>query len=76
MKRGIYITCAECGRQKKPRGRSAPLDMRMCEMDTCDGYMASPLVGDLWPGETDEDFGYPCSDLGTESVSRFGDEAV
>jgi len=68
MKRGIRITCAKCGKQKKPRGRSAPLDMRMCEYDLCDGYLENPRVGDLWPGETDEDFGYPCSDMGTEVV--------
>lgn len=25
----------------------------------CDGYRKPPLVGDLWPGERREDFGYP-----------------
>lgn len=71
MKTGIYVTCLVCHRQKKPRGRSAPMGMSMCEDSSifnphgCDGYAQEPRVGDLWPRETEEDFGYPCSDEGT-----------
>ena len=65
MKIGVRVNCAECGHQKKPRGRSAPLGVFMCEPE-CSGYYREPLVGDLWPGETEEEFGYPCSDNGTQ----------
>ena len=76
MKTGICVTCAICGHQKKPRGRSAPMGALFCEpplfseYDGCAGYHKSPLVGDLWPGETAEDFGYPCSDHGTEEKEK------
>lgn len=70
MKIGIYVACAICGRQKKPRGRSAPMEMMMCTPrwmggDGCDGYDLEPRVGDLWPRESEEDFGYPVGDDGT-----------
>jgi hypothetical protein len=29
----------------------------MCEW-ICPGYDQDPQVGDLWPGETEEEFGY------------------
>lgn len=64
---GIRIECAVCGQTKQPRGRSAPLEGYYCDRD-CPGYDQSPHVGALWPGETDADFGYPCSDTGTEPV--------
>ncbi len=72
---GIMVKCAVCGHQKKPRGRSGPLGAIFCEApspfdDGCEGYGQPPRVGDLWPGETDADFGYPCSDAGTEPVHR------
>jgi len=67
-KRGIRVTCAVCGQMKQPRGRSGPLGAHYCDWD-CSGYTQDPQVGSLWPGETDEDFGYPCSDVGTEPVS-------
>lgn len=74
-KRGIHVTCVVCHRQKQPRGRSAPIGMSMCqpfhkiiEPHGCEGYYQKPFVGDLWPGETDEDFGYRCSDDGTEPI--------
>lgn len=77
MKVGIRITCLICGRQKRPRGRSVPTGMIMCEpawilgeIHGCVGYFDQPLVGDLWPGETDEQFDYPCSDNGTETVTE------
>ena len=34
-------------------------------LDECEGYRQEPRVGDLWPGETSEDFGYPHSLDGT-----------
>lgn len=60
MKVGIAVTCKHCGRRKKPRGRSAPYAMAgsLCD-DDCDGYDSPPLPGDLWPGETEEEFGHP-----------------
>jgi hypothetical protein len=64
MKVGVHITCVICGLQKQPRGRSAPLGARYCN-DECPGYDALPNVGSLWPGETEEEFGYPVSSNGT-----------
>lgn len=74
MLKGIRVECKTCGRQKKPRGRSAPTGLILCEppilseYDGCNGYYDHPRVGDLWPGETAEDFGYPCTDTGTEEA--------
>lgn len=65
MKVGIYVQCETCGHQKKPRGRSAPMQMFMCRPDECVGYELEPRVGDLWPRETEEEFGYPISADGT-----------
>jgi hypothetical protein len=65
---GIRIECAVCGQTKQPRGRSAPLSSSYCDRDRCLGYDQPPHVGSLWPGETDEEFGFPCSDVGTEPV--------
>jgi hypothetical protein len=47
-----YVTCAVCGRSKKPLGRSAPLEMGpgLC-MDDCPGYRADPAPDCRWPGE-------------------------
>lgn len=80
MKTGIMVKCTTCHRQKKPRGRSAPIGLYMCEpidllalncnrpFDGCLGYNQEPKVGWLWPGETEEDFGYPCPDDGTKEA--------
>lgn len=56
---GEAVTCTVCGLTKKPRGRSAPLEMAgsLCDRD-CPGYYEPPAPGDLWPGETREEFGY------------------
>ena len=62
-KRGVRVECAVCGQAKCPRGRDSPLDR--C-YHKCPGYSQDPQVGSLWPGETDADFGFPCSDVGTE----------
>lgn len=64
---GIAVRCAECGRQKKPRGRSAPMRAAYCDSE-CPGYYLEPHVGDLWPGESEADFGYYASNHGTQSA--------
>lgn len=56
---GSFAVCAVCGQNKNPRGRSAPLGAYLCDHE-CPGYVQPPLPGDLWPGETAEEFGYPC----------------
>jgi len=70
MKRGIRVTCAVCHRSKCPRGRSAPAMLYLCESGDCKGWPEAPKVGDLWPGETEEDFGYPVTNDGTEEVTE------
>ena len=57
---GEAVTCEVCGRRKKPIGRAAPMEMAngLCDGD-CPGYHDRPFPGDLWPGETREEFGYP-----------------
>ncbi len=67
---GISVVCIWCDLRKRPRGRSAPLMLAnsLCDHE-CPGYYAEPFPGDLWPGETDADFGYPCSDYATASIS-------
>jgi len=44
--------CDVCHLTKKPRGRSAPLEMAngLCD-DHCPGYRQKTLAGHLWPGE-------------------------
>lgn len=54
---GVAVTCTVCGQRKKPVGRSAPLGMYLCD-DDCEGYRKEPYPGQLWPGETREEFGY------------------
>ena len=70
MRVGIAVYCSECGRQKCPRGRSAPMTRSMCDFE-CSGYSQTPMVGDLWPGETDEEFGHPCGEQGTCEVTKY-----
>jgi hypothetical protein len=67
-KYGIRVECAACRQAKQPVGRSAPMGSDFCN-DECPGYDQPPHVGSLWPGETDEDFGYPCSDRGTRQLA-------
>lgn len=57
---GHNVICVACGRQKIPRGRSAPLEMAngLCDYE-CPWYDDEPYVGSLWPGETREQFGFP-----------------
>lgn len=79
MKVGINVVCAVCGHSKRPRGRSAPLEFYMCEPvfqgipGGCEGYELDPQVGDLWPGETEKEFGYHVGEYGTKEVD--GDES-
>jgi hypothetical protein len=55
---GTLAKCVVCGRSKCPRGRDT-VDPWLCDME-CPGYDQPPLPGDLWDGETAEEFGYPC----------------
>lgn len=64
MRVGIYVTCAVCNNQKKPRGRSAPVQLYLCE-ESCPGYEQEPLPGSLWPRETEIEFGFPVAPVGT-----------
>lgn len=41
------------------------MQMSMCDYD-CPGYELGPRVGQLWPGETAEDFGYPVRAYGSD----------
>lgn len=61
---GVYVHCQKCGYQKKPIGRSAPIPM-YCD-DDCRNYRLEPYPGQLWPNESEADFGYPVGDDGTE----------
>ena len=56
---GKAVECVVCGRKKKPVGRSAPAEMAnsLCDHE-CEGYWKEPIPGQLWPNETQEDFGY------------------
>ena len=68
MRVGVVVHCAECGRMKKPIGRSAPLGASQCD-DDCSGYGQRPYPGSLWPGESEADFGYPVGNNGTTEAS-------
>jgi len=54
---GVAVYCTVCAARKKPIGRSAPLGVYLCD-DDCEGYRQEPFPGQLWPGETREQFGY------------------
>lgn len=62
---GIHVYCETCNRQKKPHGRSAPMDHYLCDQE-CSGYNDEPRPGCLWPGETSEEFGYPHCEYGVK----------
>lgn len=59
MEIGKAVTCVVCGLRKKPIGRSAPLETSnsLCDFE-CAGYDKGPHPGHLWPGETQEQYGY------------------
>lgn len=65
-KKGIAVYCVVCRLRKKPHARSAPLEMAnsLCDHE-CPGYDEPPRAGDLWPGESEADFGYPVRNEGT-----------
>jgi hypothetical protein len=67
---GISVKCVVCFKTKAPRGRSIGFMAHdgYCQDGICSGYWAHPYPGDLWTGETDEDFGYPCSDNATRKL--------
>lgn len=67
---GIAVTCAVCGHRKAPIGRSAPLGSYLCDSHECEGHGQAPFVGDLWPGESEVDFGYAVRDAGTTYAKR------
>lgn len=56
---GVAVECTVCGLRKQPIGRSAPMAMAgsLCD-DDCPGYREDPYPGQLWPGETREEFGF------------------
>lgn len=62
---GSCVYCRVCHCMKAPRGRSVPYQAHYCTRE-CSGWDLDPRVGDLWPGESEADFGYPCSDVGIE----------
>jgi hypothetical protein len=70
MRVGISVDCKTCGQPKAPRGRSVAAEMwnSMCTDDRCLGYYDEPKPGDLWPGETEEEFGYPISSNATREA--------
>ena len=64
---GTRVVCRTCGYPKAPRGRSVPMEMAtsMCSWE-CPGYDQEPNVGQLWPDETADGFGYPVSMWGSD----------
>lgn len=68
MRVGISVECAACGRTKAPRGRSVPHEIAnyLCSHYDCEHFYEEPFPGDLWPGETEEEFGYPISGHATK----------
>ena len=58
--KGYEVDCTVCGRVKQPVGRSLPMVLHggYCDND-CPGYYGDPKPSNLWPGESEEDFGYP-----------------
>ncbi len=71
MKVGIAVRCTVCGMTKAPIGRSCPdaLANSRCNSFDCEGYYTEPLPGSLWPGETEEEFGFPVGSNATEDRS-------
>jgi hypothetical protein len=63
MKIGISVTCPKCLLTKAPRGRSVSMDTygSYCNRDICPYYWDDPKPGDLFPGETEQEFGYTVS---------------
>jgi hypothetical protein len=69
MKIGIAVYCMTCGLRKAPRGRSVPVAIANGMCDThCSGFYENPRSGDLWPGETEEEFGFPVGNFGVAEM--------
>jgi len=53
-----------------PGGRDIPAVIAdsYCTAD-CTGYLDEPRPGSLWPGETDEDYGFPCGTNATREMT-------
>lgn len=68
MKIGIAVFCETCGLLKKPIGRDAPADSYYCTSD-CRGYRDKPYPGQLWPGETDDQYGFDACDDATRVLT-------
>lgn len=67
---GVHVWCKTCGRQKSPHGRSVAFESANSYCDEyCEGYRKDPQPGCLFPGETDEDFGFTCCDNGTRPLT-------
>lgn len=72
MKIGIAVECGTCHRTKAPRGRSIPGEIyeSYCNRDMCPDYWTEPKPGDLFPGESEEDFGYPIGSNATREANE------
>ena len=49
----IMPVCSVCHLRKKPWGRSAPLEMLLCDYD-CEGYRQEPHVSQYWSRNEEE----------------------
>lgn len=70
VRRGVPVKCYVCGRTKKPIGRDASPGWSGCRNEECEGWSMHPYPGELWPGETSTDYGYPVSAYGNEVVNE------
>lgn len=68
-KLGVAVECSTCYLRKAPIGRSVPLGMALCDHE-CPGYREPPHAGSLWPRESEAEFGYPVSSIGTTEELR------
>ncbi len=66
---GVAVTCSYCKRTKDPIGRSVPHGQSGCDGE-CPGYRQDPRPGSLWPGESEEDFGFPVNTDGTTDAVK------
>ena len=62
---GVAVYCTVCGAMKNPIGRDGGYWGNYCSME-CPGYNKPPYAGSLWPGESEEEFGYPAGMSGVE----------
>jgi len=74
---GFAVKCKTCGRTKAPTGRSLSraTGSSYCTFE-CKGYTDLPHPGDLFPGETAEEFGYTCSGPTVEDPAAQGAKEV